>query len=71
MHLLSDNNRPARISEASTREGDDGMEAMCREVGRTFRYALASRHGTVRLIAISFFAATLILLIYLLVYHGG
>jgi len=71
MHLLSDNNRPARISEASTREGDDGMEAMCREVGRTVRYAMESTDRTVRLIAISIVAAILIALLYLLLHPAA
>ena len=46
-----------------------GMEALCREVGRTVRFAVASTDRTVRLIAISIVAAILIALFYLLMHH--
>ncbi len=45
------------------------MEALCQEVGRTIRYAIASADRTARLIAISVVAATLITLFYLLMHR--
>jgi len=47
------------------------MEALCREVGRTVRFAVASTDRTVRLIAISVVAAILIALLYLLLHPAA
>ncbi len=47
------------------------MEHLCREAGRTVRYAIASTDRTVRLIAISVVGVILIALFYLLMHQVG
>ncbi len=47
------------------------MEHLCKEMGRTVRYAMTRTDRTVRLIAISTVGAILIALFYLLMHQMG